>query len=175
MTDYAEIIKSTILMPDAVERYTGQRIYRNRIRCPIHHGSDYNMRIYQRSYHCFVCHATGDVIQFVQSVCGVSFQDAMARLNEDFNLGLPIGTERGGTDRARISELNRKIAERNHAEQLEQIDEKLHGLHIANLSGLLHTVEQICEQERPKSVWSDLSMVWCEAMRLRTELRNELL
>ena len=175
MTDYAEIIKSTIPIRDAVERYTGQRIYRNRIRCPIHHGSDYNMRIYPRSYHCFVCHATGDVIQFVQSVLGLSFSDAMKRLNDDFHLGLPIGTERNGTDRARISELNRRIAQRNRAEQLEQIDEKLHGLHIANLSGLLHIVEQICETERPKSVWSEWGAVWCEAMRVRTELRNELL
>lgn len=175
MTDYAEIIKSSVPMCDAVERYSGQRIYRNRIKCPVHNGADYNMRIYDRSYYCWVCHASGDVIQFVQSVMGLSFQDAMARLNEDFHLGLPIGTERNGTDRARISELNRRIAERNRAEQLAQIDEKLHGLHIANLSGLLHTVEQICELERPKSVWSDWSMVWCEAVRLRTELRNELL
>ena len=175
MTDYAEIIKSTIPMRDAVERYSGQRIYRNRIRCPIHHGSDYNMRIYDRSYYCWVCHASGDVIQFVQSVLGISFSDAMKRLNDDFHLGLPIGTERNGTDRARISELNRKIAERNRAEHLEQIDREIHGLHIANLSGLLHTVEQICETERPKSVWSEWGAAWCEAMRLRTELRNELL
>lgn len=173
--DYVGIIKQAVTVPDAVQRYTGQRIYRNRIKCPVHNGADYNMRIYPRSYHCFVCHATGDVIQFVQSVMGLSFQDAMKRLNEDFNLGLPIGTDRNGADAARLSELNKRISERQFAERMEQIDTELNGLRLANLSGLLHTVEQICETERPKSVWSDWRADWCEAMRLRTELRAELI
>ena len=173
--DYAAIIKQAVPMRDAVERYTGQRIYRNRIKCPVHNGADYNMRVYDRSYYCWVCHASGDVIQFVQSVLGLSFTDAMKRLNEDFNLGLPIGTDRNEANTARLSELNKRISERHYAERMEQIDRDIVGLHIANLSGLLHTVEQICEAERPRYGWSDWRSDWCEAMRVRTELRNELL
>lgn len=174
MVDYAGIIKQTVPMPEVAERYTGQRIVRNRIRCPIHHGSDLNMRIYRGSYHCFVCHATGDQIQFVQSVCGLSFQDAMKRLNEDFNLNLPIGEKPPEQSKAFLSELNRRNAARLLAEQMEQIDTELIGLHLANLSGLLNEVEKICMEERPKTPWDEWKPVWCMAMRLRTELMEEV-
>ena len=175
MIDYAEIIKSSVQMRDAVERYTGQRIVLNRICCPIHHGRDRNMRIYQRSFHCFVCHATGDVIQFVMGVLGISFRDAMQRLNEDYKLDLPIGTDRNATNRAKLSELNKRIAERKYREWLEQVDSEIVGLKRANLLGLLHTVEIICETERPKTADEEWNPVWCMAMRVRTELRNELI
>ena len=100
MVDYASIIKSWLSMREVAERYTGQQIVRNRIKCPMHNGADRNMRIYPKSYYCWVCHAAGDQIQFVQSVLGLSFQDAMKRLNDDFKLGLPIGKERSEADRA---------------------------------------------------------------------------
>ena len=174
MVDYAGIIKSSISMPDVAERYSGQRIVRNRIKCPIHHGSDLNMRIYRSSYHCFVCHATGDVIQFVQSVLGLSFQDAMKRLNEDFRLNLPIGEKLPEQGKASLSELNRRNAARLLAERMEQIDADICGMHQANLAGMLNTVERICVEERPRTPWDEWKPVWCMAMRLRTELNEQI-
>lgn len=172
MVDYAGIIKSSVPMQDVVERYTGQRPIRNRIRCPIHHGSDLNMRIYRSSYHCFVCHATGDVIQFVQSVLGLSFQDAMKRLNEDFGLHLPIGEKPEERDKTRLSELNRRNAARLFRERMAQIDADIDGTHKANLAGLLHLIELICADEAPAPWDDEWKPVWCMAMRLRTELRD---
>lgn len=174
MVDYAGIIKQTVPMPEVAERYTGQRIVRNRIRCPIHHGSDLNMRIYRGSYHCFVCHATGDQIQFVQSVLGLSFQDAMKRLNEDFGLHLPVGEKPEERDRTRLSELNRRNAARLFQERMAQIDSDMAGTHQANLAGLLQTVERICVEERPRTPWDEWNPAWCEAMRARTELMEEV-
>ena len=172
MVDYAGIIKSSVPMQDVVERYTGQRPIRNRIRCPIHHGSDLNMRIYGKSYYCWVCHAAGDQIQFVQSVLGVSFRDAMIRLNEDFNLDLPIGTD--GANRTDLSDLNRKVAERELAERMAQIDTVIDGTHRANLAGLFHTVELIYKELAPAPWDDEWREDWCEAARLRTELRYEV-
>lgn len=174
MVDYAGIIKSSVLMQDVAERYTGQRIVRNRIRCPIHHGSDLNMRIYRSSYHCFVCHATGDVIQFVQSVLGLSFQDAMKRLNDDFNLHLPIGEKIPEHSKAQLAELNRQNARQLFQERMEQIDADIDGTHKANLAGMLNTVERICVEERPRTPWDEWKPVWCMAMRLRTELNEQI-
>ena len=174
MVDYAGIIKSTVPMPEVAERYTGQRIIRNRIKCPMHNGADRNMRIYPKSYYCWVCHAAGDQIQFVQSVLGLSFQDAMKRLNEDFNLDLPIGEKLPEQDKARLTELNRRNAARLLAERMAHIDAELVGLHLANLSGLLNEVEKICVEERPKTPWDEWKPVWCMAMRLRTELMEEV-
>ena len=174
MVDYAGIIKSTVPMPEVAERYTGQRIVRNRIRCPMHNGTDRNMRIYPKSYYCWVCHAAGDQIQFVQSVLGLSFQDAMKRLNEDFGLNLPIGEKLPEQSRAFLSELNRKNARRLFRERMEQIDTDIDGMHQANLAGLLHTVEQICRTERPRTPWDEWKPAWCMAMRLRTELNEQI-
>ena len=172
MVDYAGIIKQSVSMPEVVERYTGQRIVRNRIRCPIHHGTDLNMRIYRNSYHCFVCHATGDVIQFVQSVLGLSFQDAMKRLNDDFGLHLPIGEER--VDSERLERLDRQNRIRMLQEQLEKVDYDLNCIHKANLAGLLNAVEIICQCDAPETPWDEWKPVWCMAMRLRTELMEEV-
>lgn len=174
MVDYAEIIKSSVPMPDVVERYTGQRPIRNRIRCPIHHGSDLNMRIYDKSYYCWVCHAAGDQIQFVQSVLSLSFQDAMRRINDDFVLGLPIGQEQTEADRKRIADLNRKIAERRRLEDARLSDAEARERMTAGWVGLLHQVEIICEQRRPKTPWDEWADDWCEAMRVRTELNEQI-
>lgn len=174
MVDYAEIIKSTVPMPEVAERYTGQRIVRNRIRCPMHNGTDRNMRIYPKSYYCWVCHAAGDQIQFVQSVLGLSFQDAMRRINDDFGLGLPIGQEQTEADRKRIDELNRKIAERRRLEDASLSDAEARERMTAGWVGLLHQVEIICEQRRPKTPWDEWADDWCEAMRVRTELNEQI-
>ena len=174
MIDYAEIIKSTVPMPEVAERYTGQRIVRNRIRCPMHNGTDRNLRIYPKSYYCWVCHAAGDQIQFVQSVLSLSFQDAMRRINDDFGLGLPIGTEPSDAERHRLDELNRKIEERRRLEDARLSDAEARERMTAGWVGLLHQVEIICEQRRPKTPWDEWADDWCEAMRVRTELLEEV-
>ncbi len=174
MIDYADIIKSRVTMQDVVDRYTGQRIVRNRICCPVHNGTDRNMRIYPHTYHCFVCHATGDVIQFVQSVLGVSFWDAMQRINSDFGLGLPIGAERSDLNRADLERINRDIARRQFAERMAQIDTDLKGIHDANMAGILHEVEIICHDKAPRTETEEWQTDWCEAMRIRTEINGEV-
>lgn len=172
MVDYAELIKRLVSMQDVAERYTGEPIRFNRMRCPIHHGTDRNLRIYPKSYYCWVCHAAGDQIQFVQSVLGLSFQDAMKRLNDDFGLNLPIGSER--CDSERLERIDRQNRIRLLREQLEKIDYDLECVHQANLSGLLNAVEIICQCDAPETPWDEWKPVWCMAMKLRTELNEQI-
>lgn len=174
MANYAEIIKRLVPMQDVAERYTGEPIRFNRMRCPIHHGQDRNMRIYPKSYYCWVCHAHGDVIQFVMGVCGLSFQDAVKKLNADYDLHLPIGQEQTESDRKRFAELNRKIAEHRRLEDARLSDADARERLVASWVGLLHQVEIICEQRRPKTPWDEWSEDWCEAMRVRTELNEQI-
>ncbi len=172
-TDYADIIKSRVSVPEAVERYTSQRIVRNRIKCPVHNGDDYNMRIYRNTYHCFVCHATGDVIQFVRDVTGDSFVDAMERLNRDFALNLPIGDNRhSDLDKAVSDKLKREIAERRIQEMFDNADKEIAGKHMANMAGLLHCTDLIIKRYRPYNGWSRWRDDWCEALRIRTEIMD---
>lgn len=173
--DYAEIIKARVTVPEAVNRYTTQRIVRNRIKCPVHNGTDYNMRIYRDTYYCWVCHATGDVIQFVMSVTGDTFRAAMERLNRDFNLNLPIGEKPcPDLDRRAIESINREISKRRIQQILDDADALIDGTHKANVAGLLHDTDLIIKRYRPYNGWSKWREDWCEALRLRTVLNEQI-
>lgn len=174
MTDYTEIIKRLVPMQDVAERYTGEPIRFNRMRCPIHHGKDRNLRIYPKSYYCWVCHAHGDVIQFVMGVCGLSFQDAVKKLNADYDLHLPIGQEQTEADRKRLAELNRKIEEHRRLEDARLSDAEARERMTAGWVGLLHQVEIICRENAPKTPWDEWADDWCEAMRVRTLLNEQI-
>ena len=171
--DYAAIIKARVTVPEAVSRYTTQRIVLNRICCPIHNGKDRNMRIYRETYYCWVCHATGDVIQFVRSVTGDSFRDAMERINRDFALGLPLDrSERTEADWKAVDKARREAAIRRVQQMLDDADALIDGTHKANIAGLLHDTDLIIKRYRPYNGWSKWREDWCEALRLR-ELLNE--
>lgn len=56
--------------------------------CPFHQDKNPSMKIYDKSFYCFSCNKTGDLIQFIQYLFNLSFKDAMNKINYDFNLGL---------------------------------------------------------------------------------------
>lgn len=78
-------------MPDLLRYYGFKLNKHNRMPCPIHNGKDDNLRVKEHCYTCFVCGSKGDVIKFVQEYFGLSFDEAIKKINEDFSLGLPIG------------------------------------------------------------------------------------
>ena len=53
-------------------------------RCPFHEDQHPSLVVYPetRSFHCFGCRATGDVIDFVRCADGLSFRDALERLSD---------------------------------------------------------------------------------------------
>ena len=90
MNNYAEMIKSSVTMKQALEFY-GFNIYRgNRIACPFHGGKGANLGFSEDVWHCFVCGARGDLLSFVQDYFKLDFKNAIRMINRDFNLGLPI-------------------------------------------------------------------------------------
>ena len=111
-------------MQEVLDYYGIERNRANRIRCVLHNGQDFNCGIKDHYIHCFVCGQSADVIKFVQVYFGLDFQSAISKLNDDFNLGLPIGKK---IDRRAQLEMNksaferkRKIeAEKKHREQIE--------------------------------------------------------
>lgn len=90
--DIAEAIRASVTMEEAVRTYAPEHPpRRHRIPCPFHNGRDYNLSYSTNGYKCFVCGASGDVIGFVKDICECSTRsDAMKRINQDFNLHLPI-------------------------------------------------------------------------------------
>lgn len=116
--EIAEAIHDAVTMSEVVARYAPSASPRyNRIPCPLHHGKDYNFSYTRYGYKCFVCGASGDVITFVKEVCELSTRvDAMRKINDDFNLHLPIDGEVKVNFRERIDE-RRAEREKLDAEQ----------------------------------------------------------
>ena len=170
--DYAAIVKSKVSVPGVVEMYLPEvKPVHNRIPCPIHNGADRNLLLHNDHFYCFVCNEGGDAIRLVRHIFGCNFMDALKRLNEDFALDLPLGTKPTDSER---TELKRSYAERLKKDRDEADKAERQYRHYLDLVELLRTVEQICTEQAPQMPWDEWSPDWCTAMRLRTELREEI-
>lgn len=64
--------------------------------CPFHGDRDASLKIYKgdRGWCCFGCHKGGDVINLARELYGLTFQDAVRRLGEDYGLSAQTASER---------------------------------------------------------------------------------
>lgn len=170
--DYAAVVKSKVSVPSVVEMYLPEvKPVHNRIPCPIHNGTDRNLLLHNDHFYCFVCNEGGDAIRLVRHIFGCNFMDALKRLNEDFALDLPIGTK--PTDAEKLK-LKRQYEERQKQKQAEEEEAERHERYYLDLIELYNTVCRICDESAPQTPWDEWSPDWCTAMRLRTELREEI-
>ena len=170
--DYAAVVKSKVSVPSVVSRYlSAVKVVRNRIPCPIHNGTDRNLLLHQDHFYCFVCGEGGDVIRLVRHIFQCSFTDALKRLNNDFGLDLPLGTKPSDAERIKLKQ---QYAERLKRErEAADLAERREKAYLDRLE-LLRSVEQICTDRAPQTPWDEWEPDWCTAMRLRTELREEI-
>lgn len=120
MTDYAGQIKELVTMPEMLERYGIADSGATRIPCPIHHGTDKNLSVYKNGFRCWVCGEHGTVIDFVMTYFGLSFREALAKINEDFNLSLPIGRELTKEERAEADRIAYRIRQERESKKRER-------------------------------------------------------
>ena len=110
-------IKEVLTMNDVLSFYG--YIPKKRMPCPIHGGEHPNMAVTERSFKCFVCGASGSVIDFVMALFNLNFNDALHKLDEDFRLGLLAGgitpSERAEVD-AKVEARRRRQKEREALE-----------------------------------------------------------
>lgn len=169
--DYSAIIKECVPVIDAVRMYLPVKIRHNRIPCPFHGGTEYNLGLKQKWFHCFTCGCGGDVIDFTRKLFNLSWKDAVTKLNDDFALGLPIRSKTVSEEQQKAirqaqQRVNQSIADELAQKQLE--------LHVDTLESIYAIVERICEDEAPFPWDEEWSPLWCEAMRLKTELKEEI-
>ena len=104
-----------------------------------------SMKVYDgnRGYHCFGCHASGDTINFVQRYFNLDFKGAIAKLNDDFGLGLPVTSEITQAERV---EMARKEYYRRKARELWQKElERLDGIYYYRLDDVIRLERQKVE------------------------------
>lgn len=81
-----ETIKETVTVGQAAEYY-GMKIGRNNMSCcPFHNDHHPSMKLNITYYYCFGCGATGDVVQFVADLFGLSNYEAAKKIAVDFGI-----------------------------------------------------------------------------------------
>ena len=117
--DYASEIKSMVSMPDMMRHYGFELDRSGFCKCPLHSEKSGSFKAYpgNRGFSCFGCGAHGSVIDFVMLYFGLSFKNAIAKINVDFSLGLPIGEK---LDRRTQLEMNRQAFMRKRAVEAEK-------------------------------------------------------
>ena len=81
-----ELVKQNICVPDAAEHY-GLQVNRNGMgSCPFHEDRHPSMKLNKDYFYCFGCGATGDVIDFVARLFGLSSYEAAKKLAYDFGI-----------------------------------------------------------------------------------------
>lgn len=84
----AGIVKTRLTMQEVAERYGYDVTSKGFMRCPFHAEKTPSMKVYEKDYHCFGCQEHGDVITFVQKLLGLSFQEALRKIDADFSLNI---------------------------------------------------------------------------------------
>ena len=81
-----ELVKQKISVSDAAEHY-GLQVSRNGMACcPFHDDRHPSMKLNERYFYCFGCGATGDVIDLVARLFGLSSYEAAKKLTHDFGI-----------------------------------------------------------------------------------------
>jgi DNA primase len=86
--DAVQTIKDRLTMRDVLLHYGHQPNRAGFVKCPFHREKTPSMKVFEKDYHCFGCNQHGDVISFVQQLFGLSFPDALKKIDIDFNLNL---------------------------------------------------------------------------------------
>ena len=119
--DFANEIRNRL---DTQEVFSNYGLRPNRsgfICCFSHNEKTPSMKVYKGNggYHCFGCGAHGSIIDFVMQYFGLSFQDAISKINEDFSLGLPIGERISLRQLREMEHRQRERQEERNREQRE--------------------------------------------------------
>ena len=114
---HAQEVKSLVSMQEAARAYGLEVNPHGFACCPFHREKTASFKVYKgdRGWHCFGCGESGDVIDFVQKYFGLSFNEAIAKLNDDFHLCLPIRERR--TQRQREQDAKRAYKRRKVEEE----------------------------------------------------------
>ncbi|MCO7121943.1 CHC2 zinc finger domain-containing protein [Ihubacter massiliensis] len=106
-TDLARQITGALKLRDVMEFYGVKFNGRGFAKCPFHTEKTASLSIKNEHYKCFGCGAYGGIIDFVMESYGLSFQQALVKLDSDFSLGL-IGRKPTYLERQQMAE-NRRI------------------------------------------------------------------
>lgn len=162
--DYANEIKSRVSMPEMMWRYGFELDRSGFCKCPLHSEKSGSFKAYpgSRGFYCFGCGAHGSVIDFVMQYFRLTFQDAIAKINTDFSLGLPIGERISLRQRREMEHRQRERQEERNREQMER--ERLEGEYWAAFD-VWKKYDTNKREYAPKSPNEDFHPLYIEAIK----------
>lgn len=109
---------------DTIEVFEYYGLQPNRkgfICCPFHNEKTPSFKVYKGNggYHCFGCGEHGSIIDFVMRYFDLSFKEAITKLNNDLNLGLPIGEKLDRRKKLDIAKKSFKARQERERQQNE--------------------------------------------------------
>lgn len=118
--DTAIEIKSRVTMADII-RYYGFHVSRgNRIKCPFHHGEDYNLAFGPWGWKCYVCGEGGDIFDFVSKLEGMTWLESAKLIDRMFGLCINFGILTEEEEAPRAEARRRRNAEAEEREKLSK-------------------------------------------------------
>lgn len=170
---YAEIIKERVTTLDMMAHAGIQADRRGMAVCPFHGDRDASLKVYRdprRGWHCYGCHAGGDVIDFAMRLYGVGFKDAVSRINEEFSLGLPLGEPMTGAQRRAMREEIERAKQARQA--LQRREHEAENAYWSAYDAWLSN-ERVMQENAPSGL-SEPNAAYCEAIIRRDELEEAL-
>lgn len=162
--DFANEIRNSL---DTQEVFSNYGLKPNRagfVCCFSHNERTPSMKVYKGNggYHCFGCGAHGSIIDFVMQYFGLSFQDAISKINADFSLGLPIGERISLRQQREMEHRQRERQEERNREQREL--ERLEGEYWAAFD-IWKKYDTNKREYAPKSPGEDFHPLYIEAIK----------
>jgi len=122
MMDAFAVIKETVSLTEMAQRHgvvlKSASSNRHVGCCPFHNEKSPSFTIYPDSgYHCFGCGESGDVIDFVAKMQGLSPMDAARQIDADYGLGL-FGNKLSKEEKAAFA---RQAEQRKHDRELGRL------------------------------------------------------
>lgn len=141
--------------------------------CPFHGDTNKSLKVYadqQRGWHCFGCHKGGSVIDACMLWYGLTFRQAIVRLDADFGLGLPL-TQKQTAYTARLA--REKAAQ--WETQAKAARDALESAETACWTAFDRylTCARLIDKYRPKRPDNEISAVYAWALHQLPAVRDE--
>lgn len=171
---FAEIIKARVTSREVIEAL-GMRVGRGGMaKCPFHGDKDASLKVYsdpRRGWYCYGCNTGGDAIDFVMRFNGLSYNEAIAWINEAFSLGLALDRKMTPEERRALNaDIERKKRERAAKKAACDAAETAY---FAAFEAWLRNESTIAE-EAPRGPFDAMSEAFIDAVKHSAEIRDTL-
>lgn len=113
---FAKDIKERLSIREVLEGYGMKFNNKGFALCPFHDEKTASLALKGDRFYCFGCGESGDLIDFVKKYFGLSFHDALKKINDDFSLDLDSSLSQEDKDKyneqLKIDRAFKEIAER---------------------------------------------------------------